>query len=146
MHEQNWPQEHERALKGTYKGYLIPGIPRTGINSSVCQVKPHIKVFIKDQLKEMQSTKVIMTLWVRWKKTITLGSEDVGDAQDVEGNTGDDYIRVEMPFNSLRKVFFEGSGMEEVVVQHMIAHIKTQVESPQVPKVVLHWIKSCTYI
>ena len=34
-----------------------------------------------------------MTLWIRWKKSvklaITLDSEDVEDAQDVGGNTGD---------------------------------------------------------
>ena len=46
-----------------------------------------------------------MTLWVRWKKpvklAITLDPEDVKNAQDVDGSTGYNYIRVEMPFNSL---------------------------------------------
>ena len=53
----------------------------------------------------MGSAKIIMTLWVRWKKPVklatTLDPEDVKNAQDVDGSTGDNYIRVEMPFNSL---------------------------------------------
>lgn len=53
-----------------------------------------MKVLIKDQLKEMQSVKVKLLLWVRCKKksvrlVITLGPEDIEDAQDVGGNTGD---------------------------------------------------------
>ena len=53
----------------------------------------------------MGSAKIIMTLWVRWKKPVklatTLDPEDVKNAQDVDGSTGDNYIRVEMAFNSL---------------------------------------------
>ena len=41
----------------------------------------------------MGSTKIIMTLWVRWKKSIKplieLDPEDLEDAQDIEGNVGD---------------------------------------------------------
>lgn len=70
-------------------------------------------MLIKDLLKEMQSAKAILTLWVRWKKSvklaITLVSKDVEDAQDIKGSTGDNYIRVNMPFNSLIKELFEGS-------------------------------------
>ena len=66
----------------------------------------------------MQSTKVIMTLQVRWKKpvklAITLDPEDVEGAQYINGNTGDNYIRVEMPFNSLVTEFFEVSGIEKL--------------------------------
>ena len=50
-------------------------------------------MLIKNQLKEIASTKVIITLWVRWKKPIKplieLVSDNLEDAQDTEGNTGD---------------------------------------------------------
>ena len=53
----------------------------------------------------MGSAKIIMTLWVRWKKPIMpligLDPEDAKNAQDVDGMIGDKFIRVEMPFNSL---------------------------------------------
>ena len=47
-----------------------------------------------------------MTLWVRWKKRILplieLDLEDEKHAQDLDdGSTRDNYLRVEMPFNSL---------------------------------------------
>ena len=47
-----------------------------------------------------------MTLWVRWKKRILplieLDPEDEKHAQDLDdGSTRDNYLRVEMPFNSL---------------------------------------------
>ena len=58
----------------------------------------------------MGSAKIIMTLWVRWKKpvklAVTLDLEGPENAQDIGGNTGDNYIRVEMPFNSLITEFF----------------------------------------
>ena len=53
----------------------------------------------------MGSKKIIMTLWVRWKKPIMpfieLDPEEAKNAQDLDGITGDNYIRVNMPFNSL---------------------------------------------
>ena len=53
----------------------------------------------------MGSAKIIMTLWVRWKKPIMplieLDHDDAKNAQDVDGMTGDKCIRVEMPYNSL---------------------------------------------
>ena len=64
------PHEHERALKGAYRSFVIPGAPKTDIDSYFDQTKPHIKTLIKNQLKEMGSAKIIMTLWVRWKKPI----------------------------------------------------------------------------
>ena len=87
------PHEHERALKGAFKSLVIPGAPKTGIDSYFDQTKPHIKTLIKNQLKEMGSAKVIMTLWVRWKKLIgplfELYPEDLEDAQDIEDNVVD---------------------------------------------------------
>ena len=63
----------------------------------------------------MGSAKGIMTLWVRWRKPIMplieLRPDDAENAQGVDGNTGDNYIRVEMSFNSLVTEFFEGSDI-----------------------------------
>ena len=77
-----------------------------------------------------------MTIWVRWKKPIMplleLGTEDAENAQEINGNTGDNCIKVEMPFNSLMTEFFEGNDINESM-QHMLAHIKTQVENPRMP-------------
>ena len=85
---------------------------------------------MEDQLKEMGSTNIIMTLWVRWKKpvklAITLDPDDVEGVQDIGGNTGDNYTKVEMPFNSLMTDFFEGSDINDLI-QRMFVHIKTQV-------------------
>ena len=62
------PHEHERVLKGAYGSFVIPGTSKRDIDSYFDQNKPHIKTLIRNQLKEMGSTKIIMTLWVRWKK------------------------------------------------------------------------------
>ena len=63
---------------------MLPGAPKTGIDSYFDQTKPHIKTLIKSQLNEMGSPKIIMTLWVRWKKSIEtlieLDPEDLEDA------------------------------------------------------------------
>lgn len=57
-------------------------------------------MLIKEQLKEIQSEEVIMTLWVKLKKpvrlAITLAFEDFDGAQDISNNTGDNYIRADM--------------------------------------------------
>ena len=42
---------------------------------------------------------------------IELRPDDAENAQGVDGNTGDNYIRVEMSFNSLVTEFFEGSDI-----------------------------------
>ena len=104
------PHENERALKGAYRNFVIPGAPKTDIDSYFDQTKPHIKMLIKNQLKEMGSAKIIMTLWVRWKKRIMplieLDPEDAKNAQDLDdGITGGNYVRVEMPFASHDRVF-----------------------------------------
>ena len=50
-------------------------------------------MLIKNQLKEMGSTKIIMTIWVRWKKSteplIELNPEYLEDAKDTERNAVD---------------------------------------------------------
>ena len=72
---------------------MIPGAPKTDIDSYFDQTKPHIKMLIKNQLKEMSSTKTIMTIWVRWKKPIEplieLNPEYLEDVKDTERNAVD---------------------------------------------------------
>ena len=46
------PHEHERALKGAYRSFVVPGAPKTDIDSYFDKTKPHIKTLIEDQLKE----------------------------------------------------------------------------------------------
>ena len=128
--------ENEKALNGTYRSFVIPGTPKTEINGYLDQPKPYTYALIEDQLKEMQSAKVIVTVWLRWKKSvklaITLDPKDVEGAQDIEGNTGDNYIKVEMPFDTLMAELFEGSNTKELT-QCMFTHIKTQIENSRMP-------------
>ena len=63
----------------------MPGKPKTDIDSYFDQAKPHIETLIEKQLKEMRSAKIIMTLYVRWKKLkerplIELDPEDAKNA------------------------------------------------------------------
>ena len=59
------PHEHERALKGAYRSFVILGVTKTDFDSYFDQTRPHIKTLIENQLNEMGSAKIIMTLWVR---------------------------------------------------------------------------------
>ena len=116
---------------------MIPGTPKTDIDSYFDQTKPHIRTFIKNQLNELGSAKIIMTLWVRWKKpimpVIELDPEDAKNAQDLDdGITGDNYIRVKMPFNSIMTEFFQGSDNNDLI-ERMLAYIKTQIENLKFP-------------
>ena len=47
--------------------------------------------------------------------------------------TGDNNIRVEMPFSSLMTEFFESSDINNLI-KRMLAHIKTQTENPKFPE------------
>ena len=83
----------------------------------------------------MGSAKIIMTLWAE-KKPIKLLIEldPAKDAQELDdGIIGNNYTRVEMPFNSLMTEFSQGSDINDLI-QCMLAHIKTQVEHPRVPE------------
>ena len=78
-----------------------------------------------------------MTLLVIWKKPITslieLDPEDAKNAQELDDGIIDNYIRVEMPFNSLMMEFFEGSDINDLI-QRMLAYIKRQTETPKFPE------------
>ena len=113
---------------------MIPGAPKTDIDSYFDQTKPHIKTFIKNQLREMGSAKIIMTLWVVWKKPIKLliklDPEDAKNAQDLDDDTAGDiyYKKIERPFE-----FFEGSDINDLI-QRMLSYIKAQTENLKFPK------------
>ena len=99
-----------RALKKAYKSFVVPGLPNADVDSYIEKVKPYVKSLLEKQFGEMNSAKVIMTLWVKWKKALprpafTTDAEDLEGAEDIEG-TGDQYIRIDMPFNSLMTEFF----------------------------------------
>ena len=42
--------EHERALKGAYKSFKMPGKPKADVDSYFGQAKPYIKTLIEKQL------------------------------------------------------------------------------------------------
>ena len=116
----------------------MPGKPKKDIDSYFDQAETHIGTLIENHLKEMGSAKIIMTLWVIWKKLkeqplIELDPEDAKNAQDLDDGTGNNYIRVEMPFNSLMTNFFEGSDVNHLI-QCMLVHIKAQTENPKFPE------------
>ena len=90
--------EHERALKGAYKSFKMPGKPKADVDSYFDQAKPYIKTLIEKQLQKMGSLKIIMTLWVIWKKSIKLlvklDPEDVRNDEELDdGNVDDIYYK-----------------------------------------------------
>ena len=116
------PHEHERALVRAYRSFMMSGKPKADIASYSDQAEAHIETLIEKQLKEMGSSKIIMNLYVRWKKL-----------KELDDGTGDNYIRIEMPFNSLMTEFFEGSNISKLI-KRMLAHIKAQTENPKFPE------------
>ena len=71
-----------------------------------------------------------------FNRTKSLIEDHQQRAQQIGGNTGDEYIRVAMPFNSLTTEFFQGSDIDGLI-QRMFAHIKTQIENLQMPVITL---------
>ena len=98
------------------------------IDSYFDRAKPRIGTLIEKKIKEMGSAKIIMTLWVIWKKPIMslfeLDPEDAKNALDLDdGITSDNYIRLEMPFNSIMTQLFQGSDNNDLT-ERMLAYIK----------------------
>ena len=46
------PHEHKIALKGAYRSFVMPGKPKTDIDSYLDQAKQHIGKLIENQLKD----------------------------------------------------------------------------------------------
>lgn len=63
------------------------------------------------------------------KSVIKLGPDDFEGAQDIDGNIGDKDIKVKVPLNSLMSFL-----KTVILMSHMLAHIKTQVENPRIPE------------
>ena len=74
----------------------------------------------------MGSAKLIMTLWVVWKKPtkllMKLDPEDAKTAQGLDDGTSGDfyYKKIEMPFNSLMTEFFDASDINDLI-ERMLA-------------------------
>ena len=74
----------------------------------------------------MGSAKLIMTLWVVWKKPtkllMKLDPEDAKTAQGLDDGTTEDfyYKKIEMPFNSLMTEFFDASDINDLI-ERMLA-------------------------
>ena len=115
---------------------MILGKPKTDIDSYFDQAKAHIGTLIEKQLKEMGSAKIIVTLWVTWKKPIKLlvdlDPEDAKNAQELDDGTASDiyYEKIEMPFNSLMTEFFYASNINDLI-ERMLAYINAQTENPK---------------
>ena len=62
----------KRILKGAYRSFVILGLPKAAIEVYIPLAKPLINTLIKDQLKQMQSTKTIMTVWMRREKPMNI--------------------------------------------------------------------------
>ena len=110
------PQEHETALKGTYKSFGSPGLPKTDVDTYIEKITPYMKTLIEQQIREMGSAKVQLSMWMKWKKI-----------------EEDNETTVEKAFNSKMMEIFQGSNIDEIL-EKMFAFIKTQVENPALPK------------
>ena len=77
----------------------------------------------------MGPAKIIMTLWVLWKKPIKrlikFGPNDTTD--DIY------YEKIDMPFNSLMTEFFDASDINDLM-ERMLAYIKAQTENSKFPE------------
>ena len=113
---------------------MIPGRTKADIDSYFDQTKTH-----NPQLKKMGPAKIVMALWVVWKKPIKLliklDPEDAKNAQDLDHGTASDtyYEKIEMPFNSLMTEFFDASDINDLV-ERALAYIKAQTENSKFPE------------
>ena len=118
------PHEHGRALTGAYRSFVMPGKPKTDIDSYFDQAQPHINMLIEKQLKKIGSVKIIITLWVIWKKPIKLLINDAKNAQGPDDGATDDiyFEKIEMSFNSVRTEFFDVSDINDLI-ERILAYI-----------------------
>ena len=84
----------------------------------------------------MGSAKIIMTLWVIWKKPIMplieLDPEDAKKLKDLDDAITGDTTKG-WTFNSLMTEFFDASDINDLI-QRMLAYIKAQTENPKFPE------------
>ena len=93
-----------------------------------------MKTLIEQQIKDLGSVKVPITIWEKWKKTeemvTQLNPEEFEQAEDIHGEGH--VIIVEKVFNSKMMEIFQGSDIGEILEQ-MFAYI-TGIENPVLPK------------
>ena len=132
------PKKHETALKGAFRSFRSPGLPKADVDTYIEKITPHIKKLVEEQVGELGSAKVQLSMWLKWKKqeeiAIQLDPEEIQKLGIPEGQAPGVYnIIVEKVFNSKMTDVFQGSNIEELL-QNMFAYIKSQIENPKLPK------------
>ena len=131
------PKEHKHALHKSFRSFRIPAIEKADVDGYIAVVTPNVKTLIEEQVKELGAAKVQLSMWIQWKKKIVrvipLDEEELKETKDVPDSEGDAYIRIEKVFNSKMMEIFQGSDVDELLME-MFAHIKTQVEHPALPQ------------
>ena len=129
------PQEHKKALKGAYRSFRTPGLPRADLYTYIERITPHIKALIKQQVvMELGSAKVLLHMCKKEQKW----DNPFEDIEDIEDTTPQQWstvheIIVEKVFNNKITEIFQGSDIEEILRQ-MFASIKTQTENHAFPE------------
>ena len=97
---------------------------------------------------EMQSSKVIMMLWVRWKvhakSDITLDPKDVDCTQDIGGNTSDEYIKLDALWPLDNSIL--NAAMWKSCNNVYLPISRCKWKPFECLRSLLHRIKSCFYI
>ena len=57
-----------KALNGAYRSFRSPGLAKTDVDTYIEKITPYMKLLIEQQIKEMESAKVQLCMWVKWKK------------------------------------------------------------------------------
>ena len=52
-------------MKGAFRSFIVPGMAKDDVDTYLKKVKPQVKKLIEEQLRELESAKVIMTLWIK---------------------------------------------------------------------------------
>ena len=126
------PQEMDEFEKEQMKKSRL--LVKNKLNEWYDWLVDHIPKAIKNAAskKFLKLKNSILRLYDGVKKTLNGQTEDNTDLTAHE-NEVDNYIRVEMPFNSLMTEFFQGSDINDLI-RRMLACIKTQVENPRMPE------------
>ncbi|XP_057302717.1 uncharacterized protein LOC130636885 [Hydractinia symbiolongicarpus] len=102
------PQEHKHALHRTFRSFRIPGIGGADVDGYIGMVRPNVKKLVEDQVEDMGSAKIQLSLWFMWKKKKT-NPEQANDGEHIKGSDVDDML------------------------DRMFAQIKTHVENSALP-------------
>ena len=130
------PQEHEVALYRAFRSFRSPGLPKADVDTYTQRVTPHTKTLIEQQVRELGSAKVQLSMWVKWKK-------QVGQAIRLDPEEMQD---LGVPEN-------QAPGIHEILVETLKRYYKAFLHASRLRsktqhylEVVLHLIASCTWI